>query len=188
MPDFPALSKHMRRDTQLAYGYAAIEVAQGAVGTTAIVVTLFVARHNQMWMVVTPLAAASLLLIGMRPRRPGYRTRSYRLRRDMRDGSLPRSAALFALADGVDATWGTKPLTRRRAARRWWGQQLGGIGQAAAVGITVSACGAPVEYGLAAASAWLIMIGIGIQLEVQLYISAVHTLSLLDLAPSERSP
>lgn len=32
------------------------------------------------------------------------------------------------------------------------------------------------------------VIGIGIKLEFLLYISAVNTLSLLDLAPSERSP
>lgn len=180
------LREHIRRDTRQAYGYAAIEAAQGIVGTTAIVVTLFVARHNQMWMVVTPLVAASLLLIGLRPRRPRYRTRTYRLRRDMREGRLTFTAALLLLADEVDATWGAKAITRRRMNRRWWGQQLGGIGQAAAVGITVNACGAPVEYALAASSIWLMIIGIAIKLEVMLYVSAVHTLSLLPETAVER--
>jgi hypothetical protein len=174
----PALSEHLRRDTRIAYGYAAIEAAQGVIGTAAVVITLFVARHNQLWMVVTPLVAASLLLIGMRPRRPRYRTHTYRLRRDIRERTLPFSAMLLLLADDVDATWGPKRITRRRAHRRRWGKQLGGIGQAAAVGITVAACSAPTEYALAASSVWLMMVGIGIKLEVLLYESAAHILTL----------
>lgn len=174
------LREHARRDMWLAYAYAILAGTEAVVGTAAIVAALFVARHNQMWLLLLPLAAASFVLVDVnRRRRPGYRTRTWRLRRDFREGALGRSAGLALLADDVRAQQGSDR-------RWWWGQQLGGIGQVAALGIITSACGAPQEFALTAGAVWLVVIGAAANLENLLYISAVHAMLLLPEVPADR--
>jgi hypothetical protein len=187
MPDRQALSEHVRRDTRLAYGYATLGTIQAIGGTAAIIICLFIAPHILMGLVVMPLLAASLLLIGLRPHRPAYRTRSWRLRADWRDGSLSRRNASRVVHADIALSEGSTPAARRRAARYWWGLRIAGLGQGAAVALTIGLAGAPLPAALAASMVWLVIAAIVLQLELQLYISAMHTLSLLDDLPERPS-
>jgi hypothetical protein len=174
MPASEALSAHIRRDTRLASLYATLGTSQAVLGTAAVIVSIFIAPHNLIGLVLLPLALASLLTIGSRRHRPTYRTRSWRLRPELRDGNIHRHDALRIMADDVGAT----------SNLRWCALHIVGLAQGAAAALTVYLSGGPVEIAVAVAALWLATTANVVKIEIMLYTSAVHTLSLLDERPT----